>query len=242
MNDDLNSGSFNVCYGDGTSKALTMPLNLCLCSESPGWKGITAYHFKQADLKAIRGLPVKASRVLNFRVAGIGADGRFLDTGTDLFLVSSGDRLWTMVNVHGVITTGSQEYLNDNNWDKKVGVAYGFQCFDEYCWHANLQFEKNSPAISLVADDELLEAVLKMRDIPPGKSKRDRVLHMVNAHNRAANNGQVSVNKHLRGHIEHLWQGCNLQIFPPVNDLAKLKETPKVNQVKNALELVSSSD
>jgi len=232
MGDDLVK-DFDLIYTDGRLDALTRPLNICYASPlEEGWKDLQIHHVRQGDLKDIRGLPVVARKVLNWRVCGLTDDGEFKDTESILRYVTMDEKDWKVVTSHGRVVNSTP---GEQDWKAKVGVAIGMQCFDEYCWHANIEFEKGSPAVSLVADDALLEDVLKMRDVPVGKGRRDRVIHMVNNHLRSTNKGQVTVNKHLRGCIEHLWQGCRMQVFPPVNDLYTMKPTPKVEKVKQIM-------
>lgn len=109
---------------------------------------------------------------------------------------------------------------------------------DEYNWRVNVGFNvKAVPTISLPSDPIGARQVFKLRDVPPGKSRRDALRHWVSGHTRTAPPpGYVEkyIWPYLRGAEEFTWNGLYCKIQPSAYDLRKALEFQKMRSKDSA--------
>jgi hypothetical protein len=119
-------------------------------------------------------------------------------------------------------------------WSGQGATQYGielersFALTAEYEWHVHIGFNVRSmPAVSLPSDPVSAKTVFKLRDVPPGKSRRDAIRHWVSGHVRQTmepNYSETYIWPYLRGAEEFTWSGLYCKIEPSKYDLRKAAE------------------
>jgi hypothetical protein len=98
----------------------------------------------------------------------------------------------------------------------------------EYDWTVHMGFNvKSVPTVCIPSDPLGSRSVFKLRDIPPGKTRRDALRHWVSAHTRKAlppNYVETYIWPYLRGAEEFTWNGLYCRIQPSQYDLRKANE------------------
>lgn len=99
----------------------------------------------------------------------------------------------------------------------------------EYDWQTHIGLNiKTTPAISMTTDPVSAKDVFKLRDIPPGKERREALRNWVSGHWRKSRCGEEYAKNfiwpHLRGSEEFIWNGLYCKIQPSAYDLRKAKE------------------
>jgi hypothetical protein len=210
-------------YDDATPESLTLPLRFAFVNRHPEENGkFSVQSWTSGNRKDFRSIPF----------------GRFQIKWETLFsgqlvipirLISNNGKSWRAFNPLGhdisdEVADGGGSIINF------PGAVIGMQCFTEYCWTVEFFFTNGSSPIYLTAGDDLLEELMRSRDLPAGKHKRDRVIHSVLSHKRS---GSTTVRKHMRGFVTHAWNGCMLKVKPPVNEVIHLPDTKKGNEIKD---------
>lgn len=216
---------FKECYTDGTPDCVTLPMFTAMAvTEDKEWGGFLVYSCVAANRECIRGIPF-GRHAVKMWWAGIGKED------CDKLRGVSNDGLnWRIYNPDG--SDISDEKLNDAKLSELPRLAFARQCFAEYLWQVEIQFENGAQSITVSATQELLEDILSIRDMPSGESKRRRVIHVVTNHKRSTGS---EVSKHMRGFMTHAWQGCALVVKPPVNEVVKLGNTKRQLEIKRAV-------
>lgn len=91
------------------------------------------------------------------------------------------------------------------------------------CWSVQTSLP-GSPSVSLVTDPIGVQALLRMRDVPEGMTRRQALRHWVREHwrqNRKDESIEHRVREHLRGADECDWFGLRCRIVPSELDTAK---------------------
>lgn len=222
---DMDTG-YKELYADGTPDSVTLPMFTSMAVDEGGeWGGFAVYSCVAASRESIRGIPF-GRHAVKMWWGGIGVEDGLVLRG-----VSSDGKNWRIFNQIGVELSG-EKAGGESKLRDLPGLAFGRQCFVEYLWQVELQFEHGAQPIVVSATQELLEDILSLRDMPPGESKRKRVIHMVTNHKRSTGS---EVSKHMRGFMTHAWQGCALIVKPPVNDVARLGDTKRQLEIKRAV-------
>jgi hypothetical protein len=89
----------------------------------------------------------------------------------------------------------------------------------------------NSPGVWFLADSVGARELLRMRDLPAGRSRRDALLHWVREHWRADRHdaeAEIQVRQHLRGAEVCSWFGLECRIVPSEVDLNA--DTPRTGR------------
>lgn len=216
---------FKDCYTDGTPDCVTLPLFTAMAiSGEEDWGGLSIFSCVAASRESIRGIPF-GRHAVKMWWGGIGKEDHATLRG-----VSNGGLNWRIYNPNGCDI--SDEKINDAKLSELPRLAFARQCFVEYLWQVEIQFENNAQSIAVSATQELLEDILSIRDMPSGESKKKRVIHVVTNHRRSTGS---EVSKHMRGFMTHAWQGCTLIVKPPVNEVAKLGNTKRQLEIKRAV-------
>lgn len=203
---------------DATPDCVTRPLDIAWnvysgTETDDGWH-YSVRRVREVPMSAARGLPIKGTRFFadSFIVKDEREKTGFL-CSADFIHGTFDGRRFKCVNNHGGI-------IRDIAMDRIVPIALGMQCFFEYAWTAEFLNSNGGASLVLPISQRMLAELLQLRDIPPGKTKRDRVIHTVSAYQRADG---TAVDPHYRGHIEHLFEGVQMRISPPVNDILKAR-------------------
>lgn len=216
---------FKECYMDGTPDCVTLPMFTAMAVKGEDdWGGFAVYSCVAANRESIRGIPF-GRHAVKMWWGGIGKEHHATLRG-----VSNNGLNWRIYNPNGFDI--SDEKLNYSKLSDLPRLAFARQCFAEYLWQVEIQFENGAQSIAVSATQELLEDILSIRDMPPGESKRRRVIHVVTNHKRSTGS---EVSKHMRGFMTHAWQGCALIVKPPVNDVVKLGNTKRQLEIKRAV-------
>jgi hypothetical protein len=229
----IDAGAIEASYTDGTLGALTKPLNVAIANRfmtsdlsSEDRRGLSCIWVKQTSVNEIRGRVPFARSVCRVSVGMIGTSSQ-----VEMIATSNDEKRWRVFNRWNSDISSDTFDSDDKHkarLDSVVGVAIGFQCFSEYCWTVQLSFESNAQPIAVNATSEMLDALLSVRDVPPNRSKVQRVIHEVTSHKR----GGRQVSAHMRGYTDHLYQGCLMRVVPPVNSIAKLPDTKRGAELK----------
>ena len=217
--------SISEVYRDGDIGCTTSPLNLAYVTstepERSGELNCHILHVKADHPRVARGLPCKGR--FFFTERNIVDDPKIGFYSAKPWVHASLDgKRFQCWNAHGARIPER---------DHIIPIALGMQCFFEYAWTVRFLFESGAPSIVLHVDRDMLGDMLSLRGIPPGKQKRDRVIHSVARHTRET--GAV-VAPHYRGHTDHIFEGCLMQVLPPVNEAASAAGV-KANEVRAML-------
>lgn len=91
------------------------------------------------------------------------------------------------------------------------------------CWNVDFRLP-GSPALSVITDPIGVRELLRMRDVPDGKSRREALRNWTREHwrqNRQDHSVEHRVREHLRGAEKCVWLGLECAIVPSRIDLAK---------------------
>lgn len=86
-----------------------------------------------------------------------------------------------------------------------------------YEWTVAMSLD-GTPALRFMCSPGAARAAFRLRDLPPGKSRRDALIHWVAEHYR---NPDIHVSEHLRGKHVFEWRGLQCQIIPSAFDREK---------------------
>jgi len=202
--------SIDRVYADGCVGCTTRPLNLALVTRTEARSAdefnCHILHLKAEQPKVARGLPCKGRFFFSER--NIIDDPKIGFYSAKPWVHSSFDgKRFQCWNTHGARIPER---------DHIIPAALAMQCFFEYAWSVRFIFESRAPSIVLHVDKEMLSEMLELRDIPPGKKKRDAVIHSVSRHTRSSG---VTIDPHYRGHTDHIFEGCKMEVTPPINDV-----------------------
>jgi hypothetical protein len=111
----------------------------------------------------------------------------------------------------------------------------------EYDWCVDLGYRRhNAPMVSIVTDPISARGIFKLRDIPPGASRREAIKHWVNGHQRKTKNGcEYKVTAHLKGAETFNWNGLECIIRPSEHDL---KLAARLRQQADAMQRRAACD
>lgn len=113
---------------------------------------------------------------------------------------------------------------NLDNEANDIRAAHGFMLRREYLWSVLLG-EIGVPRARFVTDAIGVREAFRLRDIPPGRSRRAALRHWVSEHwrrtNRSSDADRSWVRAHLRGHQRFVWNGFDCAIEPSREDLRK---------------------
>lgn len=173
-------------------------------------------------LKAVRGLfPLRSSNVYENYICNVFSDGKYT---VERDYIQYFGNAWHRV---GVPIAYGPERL-DEILQTKVWMDRSIAFTREYDWSVEIGLNVTStPALSLQIDPKSSRDVFKMRDLTPGKSRRDALRHWVSGHHRKAiEPGYVEtyIWPYLRGAEEFTWNGMYCKIKPSEYDLRKAKE------------------
>lgn len=93
-----------------------------------------------------------------------------------------------------------------------------------YMWHVKFWLE-NAPAVIVPSTPAGIQLLLKLRDVPEGRTRRQAVGHWVGEHwreNYRDPGEEIKVRQHIRGiDTEFRWFGLNCKVCPSIEDLEK---------------------
>jgi len=118
------------------------------------------------------------------------------------------------------------------NWERCTSTATPsceMAAFAEWsrrtCWTLELGMA-DAPAVIVNTDPTGVRELLRMRDVPEGRTRREALRHWVSAHarkNRKDPDVEHQVRRHLRGAMECDWFGLRCKIVPSPIDTAAVK-------------------
>lgn len=110
-----------------------------------------------------------------------------------------------------------------------VGLAHGVELRREYLWSVLLG-EEGIPRARFVTDPLGVREAFRLRDIPPGRARRDALRHWVREHwrkrGREGAGDRAWVRAHLRGATEFGWSGLCCRIEPSREDARASVRSP----------------
>lgn len=106
----------------------------------------------------------------------------------------------------------------------------GTLCFSmRYEWRVAVGVE-GAPSTAFVVDREACKEIFRLRDAPPGRSRRAALLNFVTQHWKRSRSQaptedpQVFVREHLRGQTKFKWNGLTCEVIPPKYDVERLEK------------------
>ncbi len=121
------------------------------------------------------------------------------------------------------------EWYEYDNRECQIGPLPDMSAVCEWsrrmCWSIEFRVP-GAPAVRAITDPLGVRELLRMRDVPDGKSRRDALRHWVKEHwrqNRKDEDLEHRVREHLRGQEECNWFGLLCTIVPSKVDEAKNK-------------------
>jgi len=150
--------------------------------------------------------------------------GKFITARTILSYLGG---VWTEANtrvLHGG-TSKSPIYLHEKNepntFAQKGGLAISMALHQRYEWAVNIGFE-NTPSARIVTDPTGMKELFRLRDVAPGRDRRDMLMTWVSDHwrqDRRDDDVETYVRKHLRGGTKFDWRGMECEIVPARFDI-----------------------
>jgi hypothetical protein len=178
---------------------------------------------RSVPLREVRGLfRLRSGFVLESSCAHILADGTYLSAREYLQYFAGG---WHAVGIPFEI---EPQRLDPEDERHQIWMARSFALTAEYEWSVHIGFNrKHLPTVSMPSDPLGAREVFRLRDIPPGKTRREALRHWVNAHTRRGvppNYIETNIWPYLRGAEEFTWNGLYCKIQPSAYDLRKAQE------------------
>lgn len=263
---------FDGIYTDSDIQSLTRPLKISIprTETHDDWDGMLVRSFIQTRLR-MRGINCKPSgrTVIDYNKKGkrpyflptqrnhgfpnpkfsvlssiYGKTKKGKKPRFDSFLYSKDGLNWIEKHSNGKkfenYVIGKEELQSS----KVVNIAIGLQCFTEYSWTIEFQFENKSAPVLFPVTKGIAYSMARISDLTDSE-KRRRVIHFVSEHKRSIGEQEEgsSVMKHLRGELVYLWQGCRMQISPPVNDMYSFdRDTEKIKSVRKKMGISSTAN
>lgn len=145
---------------------------------------------------------------------------------------------WMPIDPQFQKNTGKTKTVNDwrrGEWHRYEEIKSAIDPYPEMasiaewgrrlCWHIQLRMPQ-SPALLAATDPIGVRALLRMRDLPEGRTRREALRHWVKEHwrqNRHDPSIEHQVREHLRGADRCDWFGLQCQILPSEMDKGKLE-------------------
>jgi len=104
------------------------------------------------------------------------------------------------------------------------GVAIAIALRQRYEWAVNIGFE-NTPSVRIATDPTGMKELFRLRDIQPGRDRRDALMNWVSDHwrkNRYDPDVEIYVRKHMRGGTQFDWRGFSCEIVPARFDIEQM--------------------
>jgi len=199
----------------------------------PGYL-FTLQRHRKIPLREVRGLfRLRSSEVIEYSRADVYNDGTY-SSFREYYQFFSG--AWHCVGVP--FEVDPPERMDDEEARNTVWMSKSIALTKEYDWAVHLGFNKASvPTVSIPTDPAGAKEVFRLRDVPPGKSRRDALRHWVSAHMRrtpAAEGYQeymeTQIWPYLRGAEEFTWNGLYCKIEPSLYDLKKAEQFRQIRE------------
>jgi hypothetical protein len=112
------------------------------------------------------------------------------------------------------------------NVTERCRMAAGLALRRRYLWSVLLG-EGTGPRVRFITDPIGVREVFRLRDLPPGKQRRDALLHWVRQHwrkrRKAGADDLAAVREYLRGAVSYNWNGLRCQIEPSTYDAERAR-------------------
>jgi hypothetical protein len=124
----------------------------------------------------------------------------------------------------------AHSYHRDGIWWQMTGrreawVAFAMAVLGQTLarkeWSVRVRLSDATPSVCLFTDPAGVLAFFRLRDVPPGKSRRDALAHWVREHYRRSRvdpDAAIRVREHLRGTRAFRWHGMGVEIQIPEAD------------------------
>jgi len=121
-----------------------------------------------------------------------------------------------------------QEAPDSQSDDDLITMAKSAALSRWYDWTVEIGFQspgiRSLPTVCIPTSCGGAKAAFKLRDIPPGKSRREALRHWVSMHQREAEPDPITIWPYLRGAEEFTQNGMRCRIVPSEYDMKKAKE------------------
>jgi hypothetical protein len=156
-------------------------------------------------------------------------DGRYVSGQTIMGYVGGS---WRRVST-GAWDWEDAEYAPDGQKlvMSRVSAAHQHAVYRTLLWHVEIAYGGQGASLLLPCTAGAILDLFRYRDLPPGKSRRDALLHWVSDHwrRKVSDPAEVTqVTEHLRGQTRFVWrEGLVVQIMPSEEDRKRVKEWHK---------------
>lgn len=119
---------------------------------------------------------------------------------------------WYCLNDKHLAKQNDKKWITDGN-----ELLLSMLGMEPTYWVARVAIEPGIPALSLITDPQGIKELWAKRDLLPGRSRRDALLHWVDAHwkkLRTDPDVEGYVRKHLRGKEQCTYSGMNVEVVP----------------------------
>jgi hypothetical protein len=206
-----------------------------------GWNTAAdgGYHFdrfRECSPRETRGRCRFAPLTLHGRIAWINRDGVYAQHD-ETYVGLVGGR-WRVTDLR-------PGYGDKSAWETLPAMSLALQWMRERSWRVALGYP-GFPSISFTTTAGGILEVFRLRDIPPGKSRRAALRHWVSAHwrSRGEVDDAIKVRKHLRGADQFVWNGLSCRIRVPDERLEAERDDflRRAKAEENAAPVVPVSD
>jgi hypothetical protein len=191
------------------------------------WKDKKAIYgvqrIRRVALSEIRGrFKLKSGMVIELAAALIHSDGTY--TSSRFYAEQWGSSGWYVIGQPGPVIP---ELLLDHE-RRQVEISLGYAYARHFDWQVEIGYTK-MPTIALTVDPPAARTVFKLRDLPPGKDRREALKHWVGEHYRHQSSGDsteelIKIWPYLRGGNQFKWHGMECRIHPSRHDLIRAKK------------------
>lgn len=204
----------NVRKADGSG---TMPMR----------EAFGLYRTRTVPAKEIRGrVKLFFPTMIQLTVAMVYPLSGEFESARSIYGWSNRDSVWINAGLFNHPDAGK---IIPEDWQAIPMVCMGQQFSERYDWHVEIGYS-GFPTLRFRTTMEGARSVFKLRDIPPGKSRRTMLRNWVEEHwrtvpvkNAGTDSKIVKVHKHMRGAIPFKWNDLHGKILPSAFDLDELE-------------------
>lgn len=192
---------------------IVWPIDVCLINPNPpNYNGLQVLRYKTISTRDARGV---ANRFSPFMLrCDVGANNRGTFITASILLCHAG----------GVWSHADRYYDGDTSSIRHAGgMAIAVALRQRYEWAVNIGFGK-SPSVRIVTDPTGMKELFRLRDVAPGRDRRDMLMTWVSDHWRMDRHDpdvERYVRQHIKGSRRFDWRGMECEIAPSQFDIDK---------------------
>jgi hypothetical protein len=189
---------------------IVWPVDVCIISPKAVSGGLQVMRFRTIAPKEVRGIVHRISPFMLRVDVGAELDSEII---TAAVIMSYLGGKWS--RAEKVRGEDPPDFIDQGN------IAIGIALRQRYEWAVNIGFE-NTPSARIVTDPTGMKELFRLRDVAPGRDRRDMLMNWVSDHwrqDRRDDDVETYVRKHLRGGTKFDWRGMECEIIPARFDI-----------------------